>query len=207
MTRSALAYANSVHRGQQRPDGSAFILHPLEVARLLHDADAPDHLIAAGLLHDVLEKTSATADELQSRFGVQVSSLVLAVSDDDRISGYAARKTALRQQVASAGDEALSLFAADKVSKLRELRREAIDRKQPGRAAPREPRSRCSKSDCRIRPSCASCARSSRLSCAMAVKWPARGAPSERQPSRRSRGREGVTGLALRHLHQRLTPW
>ena len=50
---------------------------------------------------------------------------MLAVSDDDQITGYARRKAALRQQVADAGEEALTLFAADKLSKLRELRREA----------------------------------------------------------------------------------
>lgn len=48
---------------------------------------------------------------------------MLAVSDDDRITGYAKRKAALRQQVAGGGEEALTLFAADKLSKLRELRR------------------------------------------------------------------------------------
>jgi hypothetical protein len=45
----------------------------------------------------------------------------LAVSEDERIGGYAARKGALRNQVASAGEEALMLFAADKISKAREL--------------------------------------------------------------------------------------
>ena len=142
LTRSALAYANSVHENQERPDGSAFILHPLEVAGLLHDAGSSDHLIAAGVLHDVLEKTPATADDLKSRFGTRITSLVLAVSDDDRISGYAARKAALRQKVAGAGEEALALFAADKLSKLRELRREALGERGPGQAAPREPRAR-----------------------------------------------------------------
>lgn len=142
LTRSALAYANSLHEGQQRSDGSAFILHPLEVAGLLHDSGAPDHLIAAGLLHDALEKTPATAADLQSRFGPQVSSLVLAVSDDDGISGYTARKAALRQQVAGAGNEALALFAADKLSKLRELRREPTGGVGARPAARREPRAR-----------------------------------------------------------------
>jgi hypothetical protein len=53
---------------------------------------------------------------------------VLAVSDDDRITSYARRKAALRQQVAGAGDGAMALFAADKLSKLRELRHEtALD--------------------------------------------------------------------------------
>jgi hypothetical protein len=85
---------------------------------------APDHLVAAGILHDVLEKTDAGASELQERFGEQITRLVTVVSDDERIDGYARRKAALRRQVAEAGEEALTLFAADKLSKLRELRRE-----------------------------------------------------------------------------------
>lgn len=50
-----------------------------------------------------------------------------AVSDDDGIAGYAKRKAARRQQVAGFGDDALTLFAADNLSKLRELREEAGD--------------------------------------------------------------------------------
>jgi hypothetical protein len=46
---------------------------------------------------------------------------VLAVTEDKLIAGYAARKAALRSQVAHAGEEALMLFAADKISKAREL--------------------------------------------------------------------------------------
>jgi (p)ppGpp synthase/HD superfamily hydrolase len=140
LSRSALAYANSKHQRQHRADGSRFILHPLEVAGLLHDSGAPDHLIAAGLLHDVLEKTSATAADLRARFGPRVSSLVVAVSENDRISGYAARKAALRRQVANAGDEAAALFAADKISKLRELRREAIGEDQTDQTTSSVPR-------------------------------------------------------------------
>ena len=52
---------------------------------------------------------------------------MLAVSDDEHIAGYAKRKAALRRQVSGAGDEALTLFAADKLSKVRELRRETAD--------------------------------------------------------------------------------
>jgi (p)ppGpp synthase/HD superfamily hydrolase len=93
------------------------------VAALLYGAGAEDHLIAAGALHDVLEKTPTTVAELQSRFGSRIASLVQAVSEDDHISDYAQRKSALRDQVSRADDEALMLFAADKISKARELRR------------------------------------------------------------------------------------
>jgi (p)ppGpp synthase/HD superfamily hydrolase len=118
-----------MHEGQLRGDGTPFIFHPLEVASLLYDAGAPDHLIAAGALHDVIEKTGVSASDLRRQFGARITDLVVAVSDDARIAGYAKRKAALRQQVVGAGEEALTLFAADKLSKLRELRREtATDR-------------------------------------------------------------------------------
>src|SRR5436305_156746 len=124
-TQAAVGLAERMHAGQRRADGAPYIEHPLEVASLLYYAGAPDHLIAAGVLHDVLEKTDATASAISQRFGSQITGLVLAVSDNDQIPAYAKRKAALRRQVARAGEEALSLFAADKLSKLRELRREA----------------------------------------------------------------------------------
>jgi hypothetical protein len=121
--RAALDYASALHQGQVRKiDGAPFISHPREVAELLHRAGAPDHLCAAGALHDVIEKTPATATDLRRRFGSKVASLVSAVSEDERIASYAERKAALRAQVAAAGEEALILFAADKISKARELR-------------------------------------------------------------------------------------
>ena len=121
-TKAALRYARQLHAGQtRRADGAPFILHPREVAFLLYRAGAPDHVIAAGALHDVIEKTTAVPADLRKRFGSTVAALVLAVSEDERIGGYAARKGALRTQVANAGEEALMLFAADKISKAREL--------------------------------------------------------------------------------------
>lgn len=123
---AAAAYAERKHGGQRRSDGARFIEHPLEVATLLYYAGAPDHVIAAGVLHDVIEKAGVSASDLSSRFGPRITGLVLAVSDDDSIAGYAPRKAALRHQVAGAGEEALTLFAADKLSKLRELRRETV---------------------------------------------------------------------------------
>jgi (p)ppGpp synthase/HD superfamily hydrolase len=123
-TQAAIEYAERMHSGQRRADGAPFILHPLEVAELLYSTGAGDYLVAAGVLHDVVEKAGVTAAELRERFGPRVAALVLEVSDDDRVIGYGERKAALRRQVADAGEDALALFAADKVSKLRELRRE-----------------------------------------------------------------------------------
>ena len=135
-TLAALAYAVEQHAGQRRTaDGAPFVLHPIEVATLLADAGAPDHVVAAGVLHDTIEKTSTRPEDLRQRFGGRIAALVVALSEDPAISGYVARKAALRHQVDAAGDEALMVFAADKVSKARELRM-SIERASDG-AAPR----------------------------------------------------------------------
>ena len=123
LTRAARLFATRCHARQWREsDGARFIEHPLEVARLLRGAGCSDVVVAAGLLHDVLEHTSVSAGELTARFGAAVAALVRAVSDDARAGTYRARKQRLREQVRQADSDAAVLFAADKISKVRELR-------------------------------------------------------------------------------------
>jgi HD domain len=87
MTRAALGFAAARHAGQYREiDGVPFIIHPIEVGRLLRGDGQPDHVVAAGLLHDVLEKTATGARELELEFGARVAQLVAAVSDDPSIT-------------------------------------------------------------------------------------------------------------------------
>ena len=123
LTRAALAFAAERHAGQRREaDDAPFVTHPIEVASLLHEAGYPDHVIAAGALHDVIEDTDTRSGDLTERFGSKVALLVTAVTEDPSIEDDRERKAALRSQVARAGDEAAAIFAADKVSKTRELR-------------------------------------------------------------------------------------
>jgi hypothetical protein len=90
LTEAALAYAERLHAGQPRAvDGAPFILHPLEVASLLYYAGATDSVVAAGVLHDVIEDTAAEASDLQGRFGRRVTELVVAVSEDGSIADFA----------------------------------------------------------------------------------------------------------------------
>lgn len=122
-TAEAVGFARDKHAGQVRQaDGAPFIQHPLEVAVLLYEDGARDEVIAAGALHDVLEKTDATAYELSVRFGRRIGEIVRAMTEDPTVAGYARRKAALREQVAAAGTDALTVFAADKLSKVREQR-------------------------------------------------------------------------------------
>jgi (p)ppGpp synthase/HD superfamily hydrolase len=126
ITDAALAWAASRHGGQLREvDSAPFILHPLEVAALLSGRDYDDEVVAAGLLHDVVEATNARIDEVGDRFGGRVARIVAAVTEDARIDNYDERKAALRAQVAASERDAQAVYAADKVVKARELRAEA----------------------------------------------------------------------------------
>ena len=123
LTRAALDFADERHAGQKRDmDDLPFVTHPMEVACLLHEAGYSDEVVAAGVLHDVLEDTDVVRADLDTRFGPAVAYLVAAVSDDPAIEDPKERKAALRLQVAEAGERAAAVFAADKISKARELR-------------------------------------------------------------------------------------
>ena len=123
LTCRALEFAAEQHRGQQREaDHAPFILHPLEVAQLLRGRDYPDAVVAAGVLHDVIEDTDVDAAELEHRFGTRVAALVTAVSEPTGRGDYSERKARLREAIAAADADAAAVFAADKVAKARELR-------------------------------------------------------------------------------------
>src|SRR5947209_3185743 len=86
LTQRAIAFARAHHGGQRRAaDGASFLVHPLEVASLLERSRYPDHVVAAAVLHDVLEDTDAERAELEARFGSEVAELVSVVSDDPSI--------------------------------------------------------------------------------------------------------------------------
>jgi (p)ppGpp synthase/HD superfamily hydrolase len=123
VTVGAFALASERHRGQRRKsDNAPFLLHPLEVGAILYTARSADHVVAAGILHDVLEKSATKPWEIESRCGAVVLELVEAVSEDPRISDRDERKAELRRRAVASGPEAAIVFAADKVSKLREWR-------------------------------------------------------------------------------------
>ena len=127
LTCAALDFAVERHAGQQRDaDGAPFILHPLEVAVLLRNTGHADEVVAAGLLHDLIEDTDTTPEELLDRFGPRVCNLVAALSEDPSIEGYEERKGALREKVARGGEDVLAIYAADKLSKAREMRARVV---------------------------------------------------------------------------------
>ena len=72
----AYVFSAKVHEGQERLSGEPYLVHPLEVASILVDLRMDDATVAAGLLHDTIEDTLATPDEIRHRFGEAVAFLV-----------------------------------------------------------------------------------------------------------------------------------
>ncbi|MGH3015882.1 MAG: RelA/SpoT family protein, partial [Gaiellaceae bacterium] len=81
----AYRFASSVHENQQRRSGEDFILHPLGVALILAELRRDDATIAAALIHDVVEDTDATIEQVREEFGEEVTRLVEGVTKLTRI--------------------------------------------------------------------------------------------------------------------------
>lgn len=77
---SAVDFARKMHDGQTRASGEPYYTHPLEVAGILADMHMDTATIVTAILHDTLEDTPATFDEVKDRFGSEVASLVNGVS-------------------------------------------------------------------------------------------------------------------------------
>jgi (p)ppGpp synthase/HD superfamily hydrolase len=124
LVRDALETARRAHAGQLRvgSDGHPYIDHPVAVAELLLKHRYGDEVLAAGLLHDVVEKSEIGIDEVRERFGDVVGDLVKAMTEDETIEDYEERKEEHRLRVASADPAAAAIFAADKLTNVAMLR-------------------------------------------------------------------------------------
>ncbi|MFL5899415.1 MAG: HD domain-containing protein [Solirubrobacterales bacterium] len=124
LVRAALEQARSDHAGQIRngSGGMPYIEHPLRVAALLDEHGYGEEVLAAALLHDVVEDAETTLEELHGRFGDRVSGLVGAMTDDQSIEAYRERKAEHRERMAAAPTEAMAIYGADKLTNSRTLR-------------------------------------------------------------------------------------
>ena len=93
LLRRAYVFAANRHRGQLRLSGESYLSHPLHVAQLLTELELDEVAVAAGLLHDILEDTETTNEELEAVFGQQIARLVVALTKISTFeSTYAARE-------------------------------------------------------------------------------------------------------------------
>jgi GTP diphosphokinase / guanosine-3',5'-bis(diphosphate) 3'-diphosphatase len=128
----ALAKATAAHAGQIRngSGGLPYIEHPRMVAATLAARGYPEATLAAALLHDTVEDSETTVEELRADFGDAVADLVAALSDDESIGDYRARKDEHRGRVAEVDGDALAIYAADKLTNMTTLHR-AIEGEGP----------------------------------------------------------------------------
>ena len=86
LVRRAYVFAARMHRGQLRKSGDPYIMHPIEVALIVaqHNLDAPS--VCAGLLHDTVEDTEATVEDVRHQFGGEIASLVKSLTKLNKIN-------------------------------------------------------------------------------------------------------------------------
>jgi GTP pyrophosphokinase len=92
--RDAYQVACEKHKGQVRKSGDPYVQHPIEVAYLLAELHTGPNTIAAGLLHDVLEDTDMTKEEMEARFGKDITEIVDGVTKISKLK-YMTKERAL----------------------------------------------------------------------------------------------------------------
>jgi len=124
LVRAALEKARTAHEGQVRngSGGMPYVEHPMRVASLLDEHEYRQEVLAAALLHDVVEDSETTLEELRAEFGDEVAGLVGALTDDESIDSYRERKAEHRERVAAADGEAMAIYGADKLTNTSTLR-------------------------------------------------------------------------------------
>src|SRR5512133_2443119 len=95
LIKKAYVYSAKVHQGQVRKSGEPYLIHPMEVAGLLADMRLDEASIVTGLLHDTIEDTLATKEEIAELFGGEIAELVDGVT---KLSQYSAANTQEEKQ-------------------------------------------------------------------------------------------------------------
>src|SRR5574340_145748 len=85
LIRRAYIYSAKVHQGQMRLSGESYLIHPIEVAKILADLRLDPATVAAAILHDTIEDTTSTYEEIKDLFGDEVAKLVDGMTKLSRI--------------------------------------------------------------------------------------------------------------------------
>jgi (p)ppGpp synthase/HD superfamily hydrolase len=119
----AIIFATKAHEGQTRKGTDIpYITHPFSVGMLLQKENGTDEVIAAGILHDTIEDTSATYEELASLFGTHIANLVQAASEPDKSLPWKERKQHTIDRLKNANSEEIQVIITDKFHNLRSIR-------------------------------------------------------------------------------------
>ena len=126
----AIIFAVKAHAGtERRGKGFPYIVHPMEAMEIVATITPDQELLAAAALHDVVEDTEISADEIRREFGDRIAALVVAESDvfEEGVSeedSWHARKQAAMDRLAAAPRDAKIVAMGDKLSNMRAIARD-----------------------------------------------------------------------------------
>ncbi|MFG2538015.1 RelA/SpoT family protein [Streptomyces sp. NPDC048511] len=122
--RKAYVLAETSHRGQMRKSGEPYITHPLAVTLILAELGAETTTLTASLLHDTVEDTEVTLDQVRDEFGDEVCYLVDGVTKLEKVDyGAAAEPETFRKMLVATGNDVrvMSIKLADRLHNMRTL--------------------------------------------------------------------------------------
>lgn len=123
----AINEASRLHRDQIRRDSlkTPYISHVVGVMILLSSATHDEDILVAGLLHDVLEDTDYSKEEMEAKFGKRVTDIVFGVTEESKMYGnqmtWKEEKEQYLEKVSSGSDESVMVSLADKTQNMRSL--------------------------------------------------------------------------------------
>ncbi|MCI0515329.1 HD domain-containing protein [candidate division KSB1 bacterium] len=118
----AIEFASRAHAGQYRKGTDIpYIIHPLGVMKILIQMQARAEVVTAGVLHDTVEDTPVTWEDIRTRFGAEVEQLVRATSEPDKTLSWEYRKSAMIEHLKVASQDELRIYLADKLDNLQAI--------------------------------------------------------------------------------------
>jgi len=126
LTSDAFAFALRKHSGQVRKcSGAPYIIHPMGAARLCMDAGATEEVVVAAMLHDTLEDTDATPEELEVLFGYVVRCLVESASEPaHRTASWRKRKQHTIDGLSGLSKDEIMVVLSDKLDNVQSIQRD-----------------------------------------------------------------------------------
>ena len=126
----AIVFAVRAHAGtERRGKGFPYIVHPMEAVEIVATMTSDQEMLAAAVLHDTVEDTDVTIEQIRDEFGDRVASFVAAESDEphqsrDSVENWRTRKQAAIDRLAQASHEAKIVALGDKLSNMRTIARD-----------------------------------------------------------------------------------
>jgi len=118
----AINAAAVLHDGQARKgDDLPYVVHPFSVALILMDYTEDEDVIVAGILHDTIEDTAYTKEQMEEEFGKRVTDFVLDVTEKDKALPWQQRKDDYLKHLLATGHESKLICAADKLHNLQSM--------------------------------------------------------------------------------------